>query len=294
MKTSLRGRHLRSSLSLAILLLLTLGRPLPAAAAPGDLIADVTVPEPDGTDKAVARDGQFLYYAERGGTVLHRIDVPPPGASDATGHIDIPIVGAPEGLMTIAYDAGRDMFWAVSSDGTTIYLVSKTGSATPQFTIDTVNGLPGNCKYGGCSSEVKIAYDRSDTIWYSPDTTLRVYHFQTTGDAQGHGVLVASSPYVDVDIAPNDFSPQCPYSYVSGIATGGSDLFFENSSCPYYFEYSKSGVKVAAIPISVTPSGGLTCDNLSYGASVIWMREGWTSHIYALEQPYANACVYGG
>jgi hypothetical protein len=279
----------------------TLGSMQPAAAAPGDLVADVYTPEaamawPLGIAKAVAFDGHYLYYAEYAGPILHRINVPPPGASNATGHTDIPVVGAPDGIMTIAYDAGRDVFWAVSGDGTAIYVLSKTGMATRQFTIDTVNGLPGNCKTSTCSAEVKIAYDRADdTIWYSPDTTHRAYHFQTTGDALGNAVLVASSPYVDVDVAPNDMSAQCPYgSYASGIATGGPYLVFENSACNYYFEYTKAGVKVAAIPHGILTSGGMTCDNVSYTVSVIWMRGGWDGHIYAFEQPQANACVYGG
>jgi hypothetical protein len=186
------------------------------------------------------------------------------------------------------------MFWAVNGDGTAIYLVGKNGTATRQFTVDRVNGLPGNCKLG-CSSEVKIAYDRlDDTIWYSPDTTERVYHFRIAPDALGNGVLVDTSPWVDVDSPPNDM-PECPYgSYVSGIATGGADLFFEVSACLFYFEYAKDGNRVAAIPRAFETSGGLTCDNLSYPVSVIWMRDGWNSHIYALEQPRANACVYGG
>ena len=279
----------------------TLGNSQSAVAAPGDLIADVSTPEaamawPLGIAKAVAFDGQYLYYAEYAGSVLHRINVPPPGASTATGHIDIPIVGTPSGVMTIAYDGGRSVFWAVSGDGTAIYVISKTGMATRQFTINSATGLPGNCKATPCSAEVKISYDRvDDTIWYSPDTTRRVYHFQTTGDALGNGVLVATNPYVDVDVPPNDMSAQCPYgSYVSGIASGGSDLFFENSACNYYFDYTKTGVQVAAIPHGILTSGGLACDNVSYSVSVIWMRAGWDGHIYAFEQPGANACVYGG
>jgi hypothetical protein len=291
-------RYLRSVLPLTALLL-ALGQPLAAAAAPGDTIADLSTPEgamfaPLGIAKAIAMDGSFLYYAEYAGSVMHRVNVPPPGASNATGHIDIPIVGAPSGIMTIAYDGGRNLFWAVSGDGTTIYQLTKTGTATRQFTVDTVNGLPGNCK-SNCSAEVKIAYDRSDdTIWYSPDTTQRVYHFKTTGDLLGKGVLVATSPYIDVNVAPNDFTPQCASSYINGIATGGSDLFFEIGTCKYYFEYTKTGTKVAAIQRPFPSTGGLACDNVSYAVSVIWMRDGWANHIYAVEQPRANACVYSG
>jgi hypothetical protein len=291
-------RRLLSVLMLAAVMAI-FGGVLPAAAAPGDNIADLTTPEgamvwPLGIAKAIAMDGKYLYYAEYSGSVIHRVDVPPPGASNATGHIDIPIVGAPGGVMTIAYDGGRDLFWAVSGDGTAIYQITKGGIATRQFTIDTVNGLPGNCK-NSCSNEVKIAYDRSDdSIWYSPDTTKRVYHFQATGDMLGRAVLATVNPYVDVDVAPNTFAPECGSNYVSGIASGGSGLFFEISNCNYYFEFTKAGVKVGATPHSPLTSGGLACDNVSYSVSVIWMRLGWDPHIYAVEQPRANACVYGG
>src|SRR5437868_735354 len=86
----------------------------PVAAAPGDVIADIVVPEvyvngSYGIAKAVAYDGHNLYYAEFGGSTLHRIDMPPPGGpNQVTGHTDIPIIGAIGGIMTIAYDVGPD------------------------------------------------------------------------------------------------------------------------------------------------------------------------------------------
>ena len=184
----------------------------PVAAAPGDVIADIIVPEvyvdPSyGIAKAVAYDGHNLYYAEYGGYTLHRIDMPPPGGpNQVTGHTDIPIIGALGGIMTIAYDSGRDKFWAVSGDGTVIYLIDKMGLALRQFAIDQ-STLPGTCKEAKCEAEVKIAYDRTDdTIWYSPDTSRRVYHFQTTGDLLDNAVAVAANPYFDVDVPPNDMN----------------------------------------------------------------------------------------
>ncbi len=273
----------------------------PVAAAPGDVIADIIVPEvyvdPSyGIAKAVAYDGHNLYYAEYGGSTLHRIDMPPPGGpNQVTGHTDIQIIGALGGIMTIAYDSGRDKFWAVSSDGTVIYLIDKMGLALRQFAIDQ-STLPGTCKEAKCEAEVKIAYDRTDdTIWYSPDTSRRVYHFQTTGDLLDNAVAVAANPYFDVDVPPNDMNAYCPLgSWASGIATGGSSIFIELTACNYYFEYSKTGTRLGAIPRAFETSGGLTCDNQTYPVSVIWMRQGWTGHIYAIEQPRANACVYGG
>ncbi len=273
----------------------------PVAAAPGDVVADIIVPEvyvndAYGIAKAVAYDGHNLYYAEFGGSTLHRIDMPPPGGpNQVTGHTDIPIIGALGGIMTIAYDAGRDKFWAVSTDGTVIYLIDKMGLALRQFAIDQ-STLPGTCGQTRCEPEVKIAYDRTDdTIWYSPDTTRRVYHFQTTGDLLFNAVPVAANPYFDVDVPPNDMDAYCPVgSWASGIATGGSSIFIEVSACNYYFEYSKTGTRLGAIPRGFETSGGLTCDDHTYPVSVIWMREGWNGHIYAIEQPRPSACVYGG
>ena len=275
----------------------------PAAAAPGDVIVDVPVPETDGVlwprgiAKAIGFDGHYLYYAEWAGPVLHRIDVPPAGSrGPVTGHVDIPVQGAPSGIMAISYDAGRDAFWAVGGDGLSIYLLSKTGLATLRYTIDPIADRPGNCKVGGgCPSEAKINYDGTDdTLWYAPDTSARIYHYASSPDALGTASLVAATPYIDVDVAPNDMLTECGYSQSSGFAVGGDHLFIGVISCPYLFEYSKTGVKLALTPISVASSGDLECDNLSYGVSVIWARGGWDGHIRAYEQPAANACAYGG
>jgi hypothetical protein len=293
--------RLRSLAAAALVVFQVLGgQAQPAAAAPGDLIADITIPETAdllwarGIAKAIGFDGRYLYYAEYAGALLHRIDVPPPGASAAAGHIDIPIKGAPSGIMAISYDATRDAFWAVGGDGLSIYLLAKTGEATLRYTIDPIADRPGNCKVG-CQNEAKINYDGADdTIWYAPDTSFRIYHYQSSPDILGTAALVAATPFVDVDVAPNDMVAQCGYSQVSGLAVGGADLFITVAGCPYYFEYSKSGTKVAWYPEQPPSSGDMECDNLSFGVSVLWARDGWNGHIRAYEQPAASACAFGG
>src|SRR5438094_545696 len=72
------------------------------------------------------------------------------------------------------------------------------------------------------------------------------YLYHTSPDALGTAALVAATPYIDVDVAPNDIAAQCGYSQSSGVATGGANLFISVAGCPYYFEYTKTGVKVAA------------------------------------------------
>ena len=175
--------------AIALVSQIVAGPAQPAAAAPGDVIVDMPVPETDGVlwprgiAKAIGFDGHYLYYAEWAGPVLHRIDVPPAGSrGPVTGHVDIPVQGAPSGIMAISYDAGRDAFWAVGGDGLSIYLLSKSGLATLRYTIDPVADRPGNCKVGaGCPSEAKINYDGTDdTLWYAPDTSARIYHYASS------------------------------------------------------------------------------------------------------------------
>src|SRR5207248_3493118 len=230
----------------ALLLQLAL-RTEPAAAATGDLTADVVVPDtyPTQVAPSVAFDGHYLYYLGYGSPVLNRIDVPPAGGTQqATGRVQTPITGAPS-MMTLAYDAGRDAFWAVGGDGLSIYLLTKSGAATLKYTVDPVNDRP-NFQTNRYVTEVKIAYDRSDdTIWYSPDATTRIYHYSTAADSLGTAQLVATSPYVDVGLAPNDMTAECGYSQSSGVAVGGADLFVSVAGCNYLFEYTKSGTKVA-------------------------------------------------
>ena len=275
-----------------------------AIAAAGDLIAEVTTPEDNGflwargISPNVAFDGQHLYYTEYGGSILHRIDVPPQGGPhQATGHVEAPIIGSDSGIMTLSYDAGRDGFWAVGGNGLSVFFVTKGGAATLAFRIDPVADRPG-FQTGPFATETKIAYDRADdTIWYSPDATSRIYHYHTAADALGTAELVAATPYIDVDVAPNDIAAHCGYNQSSGVTVGGAHLFITIAGCQYYFEYTKTGAKVAAHAYNFSgfqSSQDLECDNVSYGVAVFWIKEGYDGTIRAIEQPSAGACVYGG
>ena len=274
----------------------------PAWAVPGDVVAAVFTPEgatfwPLGISPSVAFDGKYLYYAEYAGHVLHRIDAPPAGGNyDATGHIDIPIVGMPSGLMAIAYDAGRDAFWATGGDGLSVYLLSKDGNAVQIFTIDPLNGRPGyQCTPGNTCTESKLAYDRADdTLWIGPDAFPRIYHYQTYPDPLGYAVL-ATTPFIDVSAPPNDMTAECNgYSIVSAVAVGGDYLFLGAGGCARYFEYTRSGVKVASFQMAEISVGDFECDNNTYPVSVIWVKKSFWGEIRAYEQPAANACRYGG
>ena len=274
----------------------------PALAAPGDIVADVMTPEgatfwPLGVSPSVAFDGKYLYYAEYAGHVLHRIDTPPAGGIyNANNEITIGIIGIPSGIMALAYDAGRDAFWVTGGDGLSVYLLAKTGVAVLMFTIDPVNGRPGySCAPGNTCTESKLAYDRADdTLWIGPDAFPRLYHYQTYPDPTGYAVL-ATNAFIDVSVPPNDMTAECGgYSIVSGVAVGGDDLFIGAGGCARYFEYTKSGVKVASVAMAAMSIGDFECDNVTYPVSVIWIKNSFWGEIRAYEQPAANACRYGG
>ena len=108
--------------------------------------------------------------------------------------------------------------------------------------------------------------------------------------------VLAPTPYVDTDIAPNDLASQCGFNYPSWVVVGGADLFVGADKCQYYFEFTKAGTKVgwAAYNTRGTPDGDAECDNLSYTVSVFWARDVNDGHIRAFEQSAAAACVYGG
>jgi hypothetical protein len=275
-------------------------RAVPAQAARGDRIAEAITPEDNGWARGispnVAFDGRNLYYTEYAGSILHRIDVPPPGGPTmATGQVNVTIIGSSSGIMTLAYDRRRDGFWAIGGDGLSVYFLTKAGTATRVYSIDPANDRPG-FQTGPFVTETKIAYDGTDdTIWYSPDATSRIYHYQVTPDLLGTASLVTATPYIDVGAAPNDVAAQCGYSQSSGVAVGGAHLFVTVAGCPYYFEYTKTGAKVAAHPYSMLDSSqDAECDNVSYGVAVLWIKEGYRGRIVAIEQPSAGACVYGG
>ena len=285
-----------------VALQITLIRVQPALAAPGDLVADVlaVASYPQSVAPSIAFDGHYLYHTGYGDSVLHRLNVPPAGgASTATGEYDVTIQGAATGIMTLSYDSGRDAFWAVSGDGLSIYLLTKSGLASLAFTIDPATDRPGFQPVGDYPNEIKIAYDAADdTIWYSSDAGVRIYHYHTFADGSGTADLVAGTPYIDIDVAPNNMDPQCGYSQSSGVAVGGAHLFITAAGCPYYFEYTKTGGKVAVYPYnrydSPTSAEDLECDDVSYAVPVFWVRDAFDGHIRAFEQPPGTPCVYGG
>src|SRR5260370_41114924 len=108
----------------------------PVLGAAGNMVADVSTPEGAGPEIGLSFDGQYLYYAERNGAVLHRIDVPPlcgPPCvtSVATGHIDIAITSPLNplgigGVNTMSTKRRRSTIWDVGGDVSTLTQLGST------------------------------------------------------------------------------------------------------------------------------------------------------------------------
>jgi hypothetical protein len=259
------GRWTRVAAVVLPLLALALLAAPSAAAASGDLIRTVHPPDTT-TGVSVAFDGHYLYYTNDGEAVLHRIA---PNGDPAT-HLDVPIVGAP-GIAAFSYDATRDKFWAVDSESTggtgkTIYLLDKSGVATPAFTVGAQVAAYRNCDntppFPGCPDRVDgIAYDAEhDTVWYSPDESSRVYEFEAREPNNVTSLTGQLVDFFDVnDTNPQtgvneSFAAKCgkfdfgdpfglvPENFNSGVAASAGHLYLGSPDCspPTFFDYSKN------------------------------------------------------
>jgi hypothetical protein len=252
----------------------------PASAAPGSVLRDLTVPNSVG-GVSVAFDGHHLYYTNLDGAVLHR--VAPSGAA-AT---DIPIVGA-AGINALSYDAMHDVFWGVDRSGLAIYSIRKDGVATPRFTLTPAFDLPGLCDAPlGCNRIVSgLAYDASDSLWYAPQGSERIYHFTITGR------LLSS---FDTNDGASALVPDCLTNGVSGIAAGKSSLFLSAGTCGRAFQYAKndSGSAAKLGTFNAPSAGDVECDDVTFEVHAVWVRGASDGHLRALEIP-AGMCTLGG
>jgi hypothetical protein len=268
-----------------------------ASATPGDKLRELFPPD-SGFGVTVAFDGEFLYYNNFNEPNLHRI------RPDSTGNAVFPVIGT-AGFNGFSYDASRNSFWAADSTGLGIYLIPNPAptaiSGTPvtavlQFTINPVADRPGNCDNSfGCLALIDgFGYDGTDdTLWYSPDASQRIYHYETFMDTDGSAVPANPPPgYIDVNDPPNDMVAECGFNYSSGVAAGANDLWLIADGCPHYFQYLKNGTKVASFPYDAQRGEDDECDNVTFKPLfALWVRD-VLGRLAAFEQPIE--CKVGG
>jgi hypothetical protein len=275
------SRAVRLAVITAALVLLGLGQAELAGAAVGDVRADIAADAPGGA--SVAFDGQNLYYTDRNGVVLHSM------SSTGAARPDVPIVGA-AGLNALTYDVTHDFFWAVDSTGLTIYQLTRDGLAWPQFVLVPALDLPGLCDVPtGCSTVVSgLAYDaKTDSLWYAPQSSQRVYHLTTAGQLIG---------YFDTNETSGSLFPDCLTNGVTGLAAGADSVYVAAGDCTNGFRYAKSDTQTATKLSTFRAPGGsgdVECDNVTFPATVVWVRSVADGHLRAVEVS-PGTCVFGG
>lgn len=232
-----------------------------ASGAEGDLLRTLTPPN-SGFGVSVAFDGTRVYYTNFNGVALHSV------LADGTDYQTVPIVGSAGGINAFSYDVTRDQFWAAGgATGRDIYLMSKTGVAVLQFVLDAAD-TPGNCDNSfGCLALIDgMAYDGfSDTVWWSPDASQRVYQYDTLGN------LMSS---FDVNDPPNDTAAQCGFNYSSGIAVSSpTEIYNLANGCQFVFRYTKTGTKVSFFPYQGQRGEDAECDDATFPVTAIWIRD---------------------
>ena len=233
----------------------------------------------------VGFDGAFLYWLDFNAATLHKI------TASGSAVSDIPISGCMPTV--ISFDAGRTKFWA--AQGTNIYLVDASRSpaqCTLQFSV--AGNLPGDCGIStGCLSRGPVDgvnFDGSDdSVWYSPDGSLIVYHFSTAGALLGS---------FRVDVPPNDMAPQCGFNWNSGVAVGAANIMYLSADgCQTIFKYDKSGHKLGFfVPFASTRNEDMECDNVTFSSQntdAIWVRDALSGHIRAFAVT-RGTCAFGG
>jgi hypothetical protein len=247
--------------------------------ATGDVLADIVPPSSVG-GVSVAFDGHDLYYTDLDGGALHR------SSPSGFANTDIPLLGG-VGINAITYDATHDVFWGVDTTGLNVYRIERDGWTGLQFSIVPLLDLPGLCdSISGCSTTVSgLAYDAtSDSLWYLPRGSSRVYHFNTAGQSLG---------YFDA----SNF-PDCATNAVTGIAAGANVLYVTAGNCSRAFQYSKSdtgaATKLSSFPVGGIQSAGAACDDLTFAdKTVLWARDTASGHLRAVEVA-AGSCALGG
>ncbi|MDJ0867001.1 MAG: hypothetical protein QNK03_12890 [Myxococcota bacterium] len=265
-----------------------------ARAAVGDLVATAALPVPGG-DVGIAFDGTRLYYNDAPGTNL--LVSFEPGNPFGTRMAVVVTVGGdiPIDLDAMAYDATRDLLWAVRYQTEEIYRVDKaSGLAT--FAFD----LSGLCARCTGSFKDGLAFDAGDprdpaddTLWWSYDLDWEVYQVDLAGkvldvfDVRGPDAVAGTS---------DDIHPSLSECGNSGIAVGGRNLYLGTDGCDTIVRVdvaTKQFVDVLARPQSRPED--LECDPVSFAPrEVMWVRQFEDSARVAAYEIEPATCGLGG
>lgn len=214
-------------------------------AAPGNLVATVTVPVPARVGVSVGFDGKYLYYTNYESTLLYKMTI----RGSLVESFDVG-----QQLGALSWDAGRQRFWAGTLDESgRIFLADpNNGAVTEQFSV-------------GGGFHDGLAYDASDdTLWFSNDASTEVRHYTTSGEL----LNTYTVPFGN-----------------SGIAVGGPTLYMGSADRGIIYKVDKLTFTVLGSFASPGGRDeDIECDNVSFAPrEVIWSKDAYNNTLTAFE-----------
>jgi hypothetical protein len=262
----------------AILALLVSAFPVGVAAAPGDVLATITVPNISlsccGIGIAVdCEDPANLYYTNTYETNLHKMDKV--GTHISTVALTDVADNSSISFGAISWDETRQKLWGGtdnSGDPVSVYLIDpSTGVSKHIFTVSTA--------WIGFTDG--IAFDGSDnSVWVTDDVTDWVEHWDVSSvDASGVGAAVQLTTIFPKDAAGNALTQ------ISGVAVGkGNILYLGRNGLGKITRVHKDG----SFDSEFTTVGGrdedLECDVVSFAPKeVLWSKDAYNDQVDAIE-----------
>ena len=275
---------LRFALPLAAALGLSIAFHAPAVqAAPGDLLATVTLPGNGDCNvggEAMLFGGGVLYIAVNGsfgtGCASSSLDIYSPPALPGPGVATLIAtktlqdgVGDPVLVSVVAWDPTRAVLWAAYAD--TVYSIAL---GDPTISGPAVSTFAFSAGVGGFDLIDGLAYDvGNDTLWYSPDVDCCAYEFGLPG-----GGLLSTVISKDAGGLADGL--------VSGVAVGSANSLYigRNGENVIRLIDKTTGDFISTFATTVGRVEDLTCDPVTYAPlEAILAKDTYTSLYEAFE-----------
>lgn len=239
---------------------------LPAHAAPGDDLRQITTANPSacGVNTGLAFDGSNLIW-----TCSTNLSLDFVSPADGSLVKTVTVTGVSGGLGAAAYDATRKKLWACLNSTQVVLIDPSTGAAVPQFSTP------------GCFDG--LAFDGSDdSIWTSPDAQPSVSHWKADGTP------------ISTNNVNDGGKNLLGGGGNSGIGVGGPKLYMANNGNSQIYLVSKdfsSSTLFATFPRRLED---MECDNVTFpGKNVIWSQDAYDRELNAYEIENGS-CGFGG
>jgi len=247
-----------------------------------------------GQDVSVAFDGKKIYYSIAGDTRLISFTPGNPPTNVAT----VTVTNGQHNidLDAMAYDATRDVIWAVEHNTENIYIVDKTtGVAIFQFSAHgKCIQCIGTFKDGLAFDAGDVLDPTDDALWWSYDVDWGVYKLKIpTGveiehfDVRGPDGIAGTA---------DDIHPDLSRCGNSGIAVGGSNLYLGTDGCQSIIRVDKATKKFVDVLITVGQRPeDMECDPVTFAPTeVMWVRQFEDANNVRAVEIEPNTCGLGG